>query len=81
MLPDVGRMAAAAVDQGGFVGAGEVPARRDEKGAASHRRVGHSELEDLVRRLAAKQRRERLSDQMIGNRLRRVEGPGGLANA
>ena len=76
----VGGMTHARADERRFVGGREIPARRHQKGAAPHRRIDDAKLKDLVGCGVPDQRCERAPDQVVGDRLWRVEGPGRLAD-
>ena len=51
----------------------------DQKRAAAHRGIEHLEAQDLFGRGVAHERRERAADQIVRDRLRRVERAGGLS--
>ena len=68
-------------DERRFVRVGEIPARGDEKRAAAHRRIEDAQRQDLLGRRVAHERAERAPHEVVGDRLRRVERAGGLADA
>ena len=77
----VARMASTLPHQRRLVRVGQIPARGDKKGAASHRGVDDPELEDAIRRKIPDERTERAPHDVVRDWLRRVEGTGRLANA
>ena len=79
-VADVARVAAAGANERGLVRGREIPAGGDEKRAAAHRRIDHAQLQDAFGRRVAHERCERPPDEVVGDRLRRVERPGRLAN-
>ena len=74
-------MASAGLDERRFIGPREVPARSDQKRAAAHRRIDDAQGEDLLRRRVAHERAERASHDVVGDRQRRIERSGRLADA
>src|SRR5438552_18941340 len=55
-------------------------ARGHEKCAAAHGRIDDAELENALGRNAVNQRSERLPNEVFGDRLRRIERAGCLAD-
>src|SRR6185369_15207714 len=58
---------------------GELTARGDKKGAASHRRIEDAQAEDLIGRSSVEQRGQSLANEIRRERARRVERTCGLS--
>src|SRR3989441_8745697 len=78
---DLARKAAPFAYQRRLVRAGEKSTGGHQERAAAHRRVDDAQPEDAIGQRVARERRERAPHEIFGNRLRRVEGAGGLAHA
>ena len=76
---EVGVRRPAFVHQRLFVGPCQIAARGHQERAAAHRRIDDPEVQDLIGRRAAHERREGPAYEELGERLRRVEGAGLLA--
>ncbi len=78
---EIGRVASSRLNEGTFVGGGEIFTGGNEECAAAHCRVDHLEIENPLGRRIVHERRQRSPDQIVCERLRRVEGAGRLAKA
>ncbi len=80
-LADVGGMTAARADERRFVRGREISARGDEKRTAAHRRIDDPQLQDPFGRGIDHEGAECAANQIIGDRLRRVEAAGCFSEA
>ena len=80
-VADVGCVTVSTAYERSLVGVRQKPAGGHEERAAAHRRIDDAQLQDVLGRRVAHQRAERAANQVVRDRLRRVEGSGRFAHA
>ena len=80
-LAEIAAVVRTGPDERRFVRLGQIAARGHQERAAAHRRIDDAELQDALGRRVAHQRAERAANEVVGDRLRRVERAGGFSNA